>query len=90
MKKLHKRFDAFLTNIIEEHESSNSKSEKHKDLLSTLVSLKKETDDDGNKLNNTEIKALLLVCYNYSSTTPCTCALILIFPDFLFFLLSKQ
>lgn len=60
MKKLHKRFDAFLTNIIEEHESSNSKSEKHKDLLSTLVSLKKETDDDGNKLNNTEIKALLL------------------------------
>ncbi|CAJ2639271.1 unnamed protein product [Trifolium pratense] len=60
MKKLHKRFDAFLTNIIEEHETSNSKSEKHKDLLSTLLSLKEEKDDDGNKLTDVEIKALLL------------------------------
>jgi flavonoid 3'-monooxygenase len=63
MKKLHKRFDAFLTNIVEEHETLNSKSEKHKDLLSTLLSLKDETDDDGNKLTDIEIKALLLVCY---------------------------
>jgi flavonoid 3'-monooxygenase len=60
MKKLHKRFDAFLTNIVEEHETLNSKSEKHKDLLSTLLSLKDETDDDGNKLTDIEIKALLL------------------------------
>ncbi|CAL5201815.1 unnamed protein product [Lathyrus oleraceus] len=60
MKKLHKKFDAFLTNIIEEHESSNPKSEKHKDLLTTLLALKEEGDDDGNKLNITEVKALLL------------------------------
>ncbi|XP_058788465.1 flavonoid 3'-monooxygenase-like [Vicia villosa] len=60
MKILHKKFDAFLTNIIEEHETSNSKSEKHKDLLTTLLALRDEGDDEGNKLTNTEIKALLL------------------------------
>ncbi|CAK8565205.1 unnamed protein product [Lathyrus sativus] len=61
MKKLHKKFDAFLTNIIKEHETSNySKSEKHKDLLSTLLSLKEEIDEDGNKLNDVEMKGLLL------------------------------
>lgn len=60
MKKLHKRFDAFLTSIIEEHKSS-SRSEKHKSLLSTLLSLKDVRDDDGNRLTDTEIKALLLV-----------------------------
>jgi flavonoid 3'-monooxygenase len=63
MKKLHKRFDAFLTNIIEEHKTSISKSEKHKDLLSTLLSLKEETDEDGNQLTDIEIKGLLMVCY---------------------------
>ncbi|KAJ1402776.1 Cytochrome P450 [Sesbania bispinosa] len=60
IKKLHKRFDAFLTSIIEEHKSS-SKSENHKDLLSTLLSLKEVSDDDGIKLSDVEIKALLLV-----------------------------
>ncbi|AES69196.1 putative flavonoid 3'-monooxygenase [Medicago truncatula] len=60
MKKLHKKFDAFLTNIIDERENSNFKSEKHKDLLSTLLLLKEETDVDGNKLTYIEIKALLL------------------------------
>lgn len=65
MKKLHNRFDEFLTSIIEEHNTS-SKSENHKDLLSTLLSLKDVPDDDGNKLNDIEIKALLLV-HNYSS-----------------------
>jgi flavonoid 3'-monooxygenase len=63
MKKLHKRFDAFLTNIIEEHEASNYKNEKHKNFLSTLLSLKEETDDDGNKLTYVDIKAQLLVSY---------------------------
>ena len=59
MKKLHKRFDAFLTSIIEEHEIS--KQEKHVDMLSTLLSLKDVPDEDGNRLTDTEIKALLLV-----------------------------
>ncbi|KHN17814.1 Flavonoid 3'-monooxygenase [Glycine soja] len=53
-----KKFDAFLTSIIEEHNSS-SKNEKHKNLLSILLSLKDERDDHGNHLTDTEIKALL-------------------------------
>jgi len=36
--------------------------------LSTLLSLKEETDVDGNKLTNIEIKALLLVSYLLSIT----------------------
>ena len=60
MKKLHKRFDGFLTSIIEEHKVR--KSEKHNDMLTTLLSLKDVPDDEGNKLTDTEIKALLLVC----------------------------
>ncbi|XP_061358396.1 flavonoid 3'-monooxygenase-like [Gastrolobium bilobum] len=68
MKKLHKRFDAFLTSIIEENKSS-SKSEKHKDLLSTLLSLKEIPDDDGNKLTDTEIKALLLNMFTAGTDT---------------------
>ena len=60
MKKLHKRFDAFLTTIIEEHKA-NTGSQHHQDLLSTLLSLKEDADGEGNKLTDTEIKALLLV-----------------------------
>lgn len=59
MKKLHKRFDTFLTSIIEDHRVS--KSEKHNDLLSTLLSLKEKLPEDEDTLNDTEIKALLLV-----------------------------
>ncbi|XP_050870883.1 flavonoid 3'-monooxygenase [Lathyrus oleraceus] len=58
MKKLHKRFDEFLTSIIQDHEVS--KSEKHNDLLSKLLSLKEKVDEDEDKLNDTQIKALLL------------------------------
>ncbi|XP_020212857.1 flavonoid 3'-monooxygenase [Cajanus cajan] len=69
MKKLHKRFDAFLTSIVEEHKSSSSKSEKHKDLLSTLLSLRNVPDDDGNQLTDTEIKALLLNMFTAGTDT---------------------
>ncbi len=61
MKKLHKRFDAFLTTIVEEHK--NNAGGKHTDMLSTLISLKDVADDDGGKLTDTEIKALLLVTF---------------------------
>ncbi|KAK2411413.1 flavonoid 3'-monooxygenase [Trifolium repens] len=67
MKKLHKRFDAFLTSIIEDH--MISKSEKHNDLLSTLLSLKEKVDEDGDKLNDTEIKALLLNMFTAGTDT---------------------
>ncbi|KAK7330300.1 hypothetical protein VNO77_24490 [Canavalia gladiata] len=58
MKKLHKRFDSFLSSIVEEHKII-SKTEKHQDMLSTLLSLK-DSPEDGEKLTDTEIKALLL------------------------------
>ncbi|KAI4343947.1 hypothetical protein L6164_011235 [Bauhinia variegata] len=67
LKKLHKRFDAFLTNIIEEHEGS--KTEKHKDMLSALLSSKDVADDEGNKLTNTVIKALLLNMFTAGTDT---------------------
>ncbi|XP_058733017.1 flavonoid 3'-monooxygenase-like [Vicia villosa] len=67
MKKLHKRFDTFLTSIIEDHKVS--KSEKHNDLLSTLLSLKEKDDEDGDKVNDTEIKALLLNMFTAGTDT---------------------
>ncbi|KAI3454727.1 hypothetical protein Pfo_011390 [Paulownia fortunei] len=61
MKKLHKRFDAFLSTILEEHKTNGSYgTEGHVDLLSTLISLKDVDDSEGGKLTDTEIKALLL------------------------------
>nr|AGT55835.1 flavonoid 3'-hydroxylase [Lycium ruthenicum] len=62
MKKLHARFDAFLTSILEEHKGKRFGETKKEqgDLLSTLISLKNEDDDNGGKLTETEIKALLL------------------------------
>lgn len=60
MKKLHKRFDAFLSAIVEEHKVAGS-GERHRDLLSTLISLMDSPDEEGGKLTETEIKALLLV-----------------------------
>uniref|UniRef100_A0A0K8WME9 Flavonoid 3'-monooxygenase n=1 Tax=Acacia koa TaxID=468172 RepID=A0A0K8WME9_ACAKO len=67
MKKLHKRFDEFLTSIIEEHKAC--KSEKHNDMLSTLLSLKDVPDDEGTRLTDTEIKALLLNLFTAGTDT---------------------
>ncbi|KAG5148940.1 hypothetical protein JHK82_015821 [Glycine max] len=69
MKKLHKRFDAFLTSIIEEHNNSSSKNENHKNFLSILLSLKDVRDDHGNHLTDTEIKALLLNMFTAGTDT---------------------
>nr|ACM62746.1 flavonoid 3'-hydroxylase [Garcinia mangostana] len=67
MKRLHKRFDDFLTTIVEEHR--NGGQEKHVDLLSTLISLKDNADGDGGKLTDTEIKALLLNFFTAGTDT---------------------
>ncbi|KAF8389713.1 hypothetical protein HHK36_024232 [Tetracentron sinense] len=64
MKKLHGRFDRWLSTILEEHKmdgADGSGSQKHTDLLSTLIALKDTTDGEGGKLTDTEIKALLLL-----------------------------
>ncbi|KAL2243031.1 flavonoid 3'-monooxygenase [Sesamum indicum] len=61
LKKLHKRFDAFLSGILEEHKINGSQgSNGYQDLLSMLISLNDDSDGAGGKLTDTEIKALLL------------------------------
>ncbi|KAK6148598.1 hypothetical protein DH2020_019510 [Rehmannia glutinosa] len=60
MKKLHKRFDAFLSAILEEHKIKGScGTEGPVDLLSMLISLK-DVDNEKERLTETEIKAFLL------------------------------
>lgn len=61
MKKLHNRFDAFLTKILDEHKiKAGDGSGEHTDMLSTLISLQEGADEE-TRLTDTEIKALLLV-----------------------------
>nr|UNO76255.1 flavonoid 3'-monooxygenase [Glycyrrhiza uralensis] len=59
VKKVEKKFHAFLTNIIEEHKSSISKGGEHKDLLTALLSHVGVPDENGHKLTEHEIKGLL-------------------------------
>lgn len=61
MKKVHKRFNAFLTSILEEYKmyGVDGSSNRHKHMLGTLISLQ-DDDSEGGKLTDTEIKALLL------------------------------
>ncbi|KAM1036136.1 hypothetical protein ACFX13_039928 [Malus domestica] len=67
MKKLHKRFDAFLTAIVEDHKRSGEG--KHVDMLTTLLSLTDDADGEGAKLTDTEIKALLLNMFTAGTDT---------------------
>nr|BAB87839.1 flavonoid 3'-hydroxalase [Torenia hybrid cultivar] len=64
MKKLHARFDKFLNGILEDRKSNGSNgAEQYVDLLSVLISLQDSNidgGDEGTKLTDTEIKALLL------------------------------
>ncbi|KDP31334.1 hypothetical protein JCGZ_11710 [Jatropha curcas] len=70
MKKLHERFDAFLTEIVEEIKSNGSdECGKNKTMFSTLISLKENADDEGEKLTDTEIKALLLNMFTAGTDT---------------------
>ncbi|XP_022755617.1 flavonoid 3'-monooxygenase-like [Durio zibethinus] len=58
MKKLHQKFDKFLSDVLEEHKRLMNKSDDQKqtDMLSTLISFQSEEG----KLTDTEIKAVLL------------------------------
>ncbi|XP_050226086.1 flavonoid 3'-monooxygenase [Mercurialis annua] len=70
MKKLHKRFDAFLSEIVEDHKTSHGSELKHNDLLSTLISLKEDDDaHEGGRLTDIEIKALLLDLFTAGTDT---------------------
>ncbi|XP_059444844.1 flavonoid 3'-monooxygenase-like isoform X2 [Corylus avellana] len=66
MKNLHKRFDTFLTGIVEEHKKIYGGGQH---MLSTLISLKENADGEGGKLTDTEIKALLLNMFTAGTDT---------------------
>nr|AHZ31753.1 flavonoid 3'-hydroxylase [Viola x wittrockiana] len=66
MKNLHRRFDEFLTKILEEHRKNGGGDRKQTDLLSMLISSK---ESDGEKLTDTEIKALLLNMFTAGTDT---------------------
>ncbi|XP_030494056.2 flavonoid 3'-monooxygenase [Cannabis sativa] len=70
MKKLHKRFDTFLGAIIEEHKTkiAQNKQQTH-DLLTTLISSNENSEDESEKLTDTEIKALLLNMFTAGTDT---------------------
>ena len=59
MKKLHKRFDVLLTKMIEEHTASAHERKGKPDFLDVVVA--NQDNSDGERLNLTNIKALLLV-----------------------------
>lgn len=64
MKRLHRRFDAFLGRIVDEHRARYS--HRHDDMLSALMGIQSgdgDGDDGGEEggLSDTEIKAVLLV-----------------------------
>ncbi|KAF4403066.1 hypothetical protein G4B88_027837 [Cannabis sativa] len=70
MKKLHKRFDTFLGGIIEEHKTKIAQNKQHThDLLTTLISLNENSEDESQKLTDTEIKALLLNMFTAGTDT---------------------
>ncbi|XP_038878698.1 flavonoid 3'-monooxygenase [Benincasa hispida] len=68
MKKVHKWFDDFLTKIVEEHRNllARGRGGGHQDLLSTLLS---SAEDENEKINDTEIKALLLNMFTAGTDT---------------------
>ncbi|KAK3440297.1 hypothetical protein EUGRSUZ_B00578 [Eucalyptus grandis] len=88
-KTLHKRFDAFLTAIVEEHKAGMGKAgSKHNDLLSTLISSRDIADEEGGKLTDDQIKAFLLTMFTAgtdtsSSTTEWAIAELIRRPDIL-------
>ncbi|XP_023007386.1 flavonoid 3'-monooxygenase [Cucurbita maxima] len=69
MKKVHKWFDDLLSKILEEHRTLLASGGEHQDLLSTLLSTRDHAEDENEKLNDTEIKALLLNMFTAGTDT---------------------
>uniref|UniRef100_A0A7N0TN66 Flavonoid 3'-hydroxylase n=1 Tax=Kalanchoe fedtschenkoi TaxID=63787 RepID=A0A7N0TN66_KALFE len=71
MKKLHARFDKFLGKFLEEHRARGAGGggqEKHADFLTVLLQ-QDDTDGEGGKLTDIEIKALLLNMFTAGTDT---------------------
>jgi len=63
MKKLHNRFDEFLTKMIKERQSASFNGGGKGDFLSMLWALRNDADGEGGKLTNDDIKGLLLTMF---------------------------
>ncbi|KAG4958843.1 hypothetical protein AAZX31_13G057500 [Glycine max] len=68
MKKLHKKFDALLTSMIEEHVASSHKRKGKPDFLDMVMAHHSE-NSDGEELSLTNIKALLLNLFTAGTDT---------------------
>eukprot|EP01018_Ginkgo_biloba_P031421 Gb_10101 [translate_table: standard] len=68
MKKLHKRFDALLTRMIQEHQSS-SHLRRSQDFLDIIMSHRENADGDGGRLTDVHIKSLLLNLFTAGTDT---------------------
>jgi flavonoid 3'-monooxygenase len=69
MKKLHNRFDEFLTKMIKEHQTAACNGGGKSDFLSTLWALRNDADGQGGKLTNDDIKVLLQTMFLAGSDT---------------------
>ncbi|KAK7256968.1 hypothetical protein RIF29_30609 [Crotalaria pallida] len=69
MKRLHKRFDKFLTDMIEEHVKSANDERKGKPDFLDIVMMENGEDVSGEKLNLSNIKALLLNLFTAGTDT---------------------
>ncbi|XP_021888939.1 flavonoid 3',5'-hydroxylase 2-like [Carica papaya] len=67
MKKLHKRFDALLTRMIEEHTTSSHERKEKPDFLDVLMAYR--DNSEGESLTITNIKALLLNLFTAGTDT---------------------
>ncbi|KAF6171389.1 hypothetical protein GIB67_009530 [Kingdonia uniflora] len=68
-KNLQKRFDAFLSKILDDHKINGSDGGEHTDFLSLLIKMKDEVNPEGVKLTDTNIKALLLNLFSAGTDT---------------------
>ncbi|KAF6176806.1 hypothetical protein GIB67_025939 [Kingdonia uniflora] len=68
-KNLQKRFDNFLSKILEDHKISGSDGGRHMDFISLLIRMKDDVNAEGVKLTDTNIKALLLNLFSAGTDT---------------------
>lgn len=62
MKNLHKKFDALLTKMFDEHKETSYERKGKEDFLDVVMA--NRDNSEGERLSTTNIKALLLVCYS--------------------------
>lgn len=67
MKRLHKRFDVFLTKLIEDHVNCAHERKGNPDFLDIVLA--NDDDNFGERLSLSNIKALLLVLLSFPATT---------------------